>query len=109
MFVSVYLGSDLKFSESFQITSANAKFRSSLPCLPTDQSRKRNAASVAVGMTTKANVSAVDLSKDKNFLSLKEFCRLANISIWQNTKCRSRKGFKDDFGDYHTMYRVGIG
>ena len=37
-----------------------------------------------------------------------EFCRLANVSIGQNTKNRSETGFKDDSGNYHVMYRYGI-
>lgn len=65
---------------------------------------------MAEGILTKAaNVSAVDPSKENNVANLKEFCRLANIAMWQNTKCRTRNGCRDDNGDYHSMYRYGIG
>ena len=89
----------------------NAQCLSSLSCEPTStgQVKKGKSAPIAVGTMTKANVSAVDPSKDSNLAELEEFCRLANISTWQNTKYRSRKGFKDDNGDYHAMYRIGIG
>ncbi|XP_046445377.1 zinc finger protein 236-like isoform X1 [Daphnia pulex] len=95
---------------SFQRTT-NASCRSSNnESTSTNQVEKRNVASVAEGILTKAaNVSAVDPSKENNVANLKEFCRLANIAMWQNTKCRTRNGCRDDNGDYHSMYRYGIG
>merc|ERR1712071_718383 len=39
---------------------------------------------------------------------LLEFCRLANLSVAQNTKSRANHGFKDNAGNYHPMYRYGI-
>lgn len=37
-----------------------------------------------------------------------EFCRLANVSVAQNTKSRAAVGYKDNSGGYHPMYRYGI-
>merc|ERR1712071_149677 len=39
---------------------------------------------------------------------LLEFCRLANLSVAQNTKSRANHGFKDNAGNYHPMCRYGI-
>ncbi|XP_057379346.1 uncharacterized protein LOC130701400 isoform X2 [Daphnia carinata] len=47
--------------------------------------------------------------KEKTSNALLDFCRLANISTWHNTKARSATGYRDDNGDYHAMYRYGIG
>ena len=47
-------------------------------------------------------------TRAKNLEEIKEFCRVANISVWQNTKGRSLTGYKDDEGNYHVMYRCGI-
>ena len=44
----------------------------------------------------------------KHSMTVKEWCRLANISIDQNTKSRSLIGFRDDLGDHSPMYRYGI-
>ena len=42
----------------------------------------------------------------KPLMTVREWCRLANISIDQNTK--SRIGFQDDLGDHSPIYRYGI-
>ena len=46
--------------------------------------------------------------REINIREVKEFCRLTNISIWQNTKERKMNGYRDDSGDYHAIYRYGI-
>jgi len=59
--------------------------------------------------------AAVDLAKVKEetkeadaTVRLLEFCRLANVSVVQNTKSRAATGYKDNSGCYHPMYRYGI-
>ena len=41
-------------------------------------------------------------------MSIDEWCRLANISVEQNTKSRGLSDFRDDLGDYSPMYRYSI-
>lgn len=65
--------------------------------------------------TSDAPVAVVDKDlpnqegKEKTSNAVLDFCRLANISTWYNTKARSANGYRDDNGDYHAMYRYGIG
>lgn len=49
-----------------------------------------------------------EATSSQNEEQIKEFCRVANISVWQNTKARALTGHKDDEGRYNVMYRYGI-
>jgi hypothetical protein len=61
-----------------------------------------------VASTSDASVLTGKDDEKKVLNPLLEFCRLVNISIWQNTKSRGSSGFKDDDGESHPMYRYAI-
>ncbi len=69
-----------------------------------------NSAAAAAPSTSDAPVdTGKDGKKKKISNAVLDFCRLVNISTWQNTKARSSTGYKDDNGEYNAVYRYGIG
>ncbi|EFX83344.1 hypothetical protein DAPPUDRAFT_315832 [Daphnia pulex] len=68
-----------------------------------------NSAAAAAPSTSDAPVGTGKDGKKKISNAVLDFCRLVNISTWQNTKARSLTGYKDDNGEYNAVYRYGIG
>lgn len=79
-------------------------------------SRKRRNSSTspikALGSSNNGPLSIIKKSsspiKLSSAMTVDEWCRLANISIEQNTKSRALSGYQDDQGDTSPMYRYGI-
>jgi hypothetical protein len=69
----------------------------------------KNSAAAAATSTSDAPVDTGKDGKKKISNAVLDFCRLVNISTWQNTKARSLTGYKDDNGEYNAVYRYGIG
>ena len=63
----------------------------------------------AVPSTSEVSIDTGKDDKKKTSSAVSDFCRLINISTWQNTKARSTSGYKDDNGEYNAVYRYGIG